>query len=97
METTIFSRRIKELRETLGLSQKEFAQSVGTTQTTLSSYENTGKTPSLDIVKNIAEKYHISLDWLCGLSDEKKQTDVISTYSDLMKLLKPQKCILEGI
>lgn len=87
METTIFSRRIKELRETLGLSQKEFAQSVGTTQTTLSSYENTGKTPSLDIVKNIAEKYHISLDWLCGLSDEKKQTDVISTYSDLMKLL----------
>lgn len=82
-QISIFSLRIKELRESLGLSQSEFAKSVGTTQTTLSSYENTNKTPSLEIVKAIAEKYNVSIDWLCGLSEKKSPSTAIETYSDL--------------
>lgn len=87
METNIFSKRVKELRESLGMSQADFAKSVNTSQTTLSSYENTDKTPSLDIVKEIASKYNVSLDWLCGISDETPSASVISTYSDIISIL----------
>ena len=82
-----FSSRIKELRESLKLSQVQFALSVGTTQTTLSSYENTNKTPSLDILKSIATTYNVSLDWLCGLSDKKDLSQTPKTYADVINLL----------
>lgn len=81
-----FSERVRSLRESLNMSQAEFAKSVDTSQTTLSSYENIDKTPSFDIVKRIAEKYEVSIDWLCGLSDNKKNNPEISTYSDMFKL-----------
>lgn len=82
-----FSSRIKELRESLKLSQSEFAKSVGTTQTTLSSYETTNKTPSLDILKSIAITYNVSLDWLCGLSEKKDLSNTPKTYTDIINIL----------
>ena len=85
--TNIFSKRVKELRESLGMSQADFAKSVNTSQTTLSSYENTDKTPSLDIVKEIALKYHISLDWLFGLSDSKSIDSLPQTMGDILRML----------
>lgn len=87
METNIFSKRIKELRESLGMSQSDFAKSVNTSQTTLSSYENTDKTPSLDIVKEIALKYNVSLDWLFGLSDNKSIDNLPQTLGDILRML----------
>lgn len=87
MSENNFSARIKALRESLNMSQMEFAKSVGTTQTTLSSYENTDKTPSLDIIKTISIKYNVSLDWLCGLTDESKSANTVTTYSDVIKAL----------
>ena len=64
---SIFSQRIKQLRNKMQLTQKSFAAAVGTTPVTLSAYENNTKKPSLDIVKDIAEKFDVSIDWLCGL------------------------------
>ena len=81
-----FSKNIKELRTSLKLTQSEFAKEIGTTQATLSSYENTDKLPSIDILMTIAHKYQVSLDWLCGLSSNKDATFSIVTYSDLINL-----------
>lgn len=87
MKNATFSSRIKELRSSLNLTQTEFADKIGTTQTTLSSYENTDKTPSLDIVKNIAEVFTVSIDWLLGYSDILDANDKPRTYSDIIRLL----------
>lgn len=87
MNESTFSSRIKELRSSLGLTQIEFAEEIGTTQATLSSYENSGKTPSLDIVKKIAEVFTISIDWLLGLSDKKDLSTAPKTYADLINIL----------
>lgn len=84
---TSFSLRIKELRDSLNMSQAEFAKSVGTTQTTLSSYETKNKTPSLEIIKEIAIKYNVSLDWLCGLCDNNNSISNLSTYAEVISLL----------
>lgn len=82
-----FSIRIKELRESSGLSQTEFAKSVGTTQTTLSAYETLDRTPSLDIVKEIAKRYNVSIDWLLGLSETKTLAPQFKTYADILHAL----------
>lgn len=87
MNEATFSSRIKELRSSLSLTQIEFAEKINTTQATLSSYENTDKTPSLDIVKKIAEVFRVSIDWLLGLSDIIDVNDIPRTYSDIIRIL----------
>lgn len=87
MNQATFSSRIKELRASLKLTQTEFADKINTTQATLSSYENTDKTPSLDIVKKIAEVFTVSIDWLLGLSDIIDANDTPRTYSDVIRIL----------
>ena len=61
--------RIKELREDRDLRQIDVAKKTGIDQRTLSNYE-TGKTnpDSYSIIK-LAEFYHVSCDYLLGVSD----------------------------
>lgn len=83
---TILSERIKELRTTKGLTQKEFAESINVSTVSVSSYETGVKTPSLDMILSIAQNYNISIDWLCGLSDNVVLDNHITTYKDLFRL-----------
>lgn len=83
----IFPARLKELRLNANLSQKEFADSIGLSPMSISSYETGNKTPSIDTAIRIAEKYNCSIDWLCGLRDEKDSKYTLETYSDLIKFL----------
>lgn len=83
----ILAKRIKELRSKLKMTQKEFAVKVGCTPATLSAYENGSKSPSLEIVKGIAENCNTSIDWLCGLSDNLKESIKPESMSDVLKLL----------
>ncbi len=84
---SILAIRIKELRKTIKMTQKEFSIYVGCTAATLSAYENGSKSPSLEIIKGIAEKCNVSIDWLCGLTDKKTYSDEIETYGDGIRLL----------
>ena len=82
----ILSERIKELRTMKGLTQREFAENINVSIVSVSSYEKGVKTPSLDMIMTIAKNYNISIDWLCGLSDNMVSDNCIATYKDLFKL-----------
>ncbi|WP_296560302.1 helix-turn-helix transcriptional regulator [uncultured Acetobacterium sp.] len=82
----IFSQRVRQLRNELNLTQKDFAEKIGLTASALSAYENNTKNPSLIVAKKISENYHVSLDWLCGLPYEEKPTEM-KLYSDLFQKL----------
>ena len=57
---------LKSFRKKYGLTQTELANFLNTTHSTISAYES-GKTTLLTAFAiQIAKKYHISLDWLCG-------------------------------
>ncbi len=84
---SILSKRIKELRNSLDMTQRQFSEKVGCTSATLSAYENSAKSPSLEIVKSVSEKCNVSLDWLCGLSEEKDRHAEIKTYADVLNIL----------
>lgn len=84
MQESSVAEKIKELRTDLKMNQKNFAAAIGIRQSTLSSYENGVVTPSNDVLLTIAQKFHVSLDWLFGLSQNKVQ---ISTLSDIIWVL----------
>lgn len=79
--------RLKELRSSLNLTQKDFAEKIGASTVSVSSYETGVKTPSLDMLLTISETFNISIDWLCGISDTPNRAGDIKTYSELISLL----------
>lgn len=84
-----FSIRLKEVRLQSGKNQKDFADMVQSTAATISAYENATKNPSLEIVMKIAEKCNVSIDWLCGLSEQKELKTKINSYKDIaLKILE---------
>lgn len=84
---SVLALRIKELRKSLNMTQKDFSAHVGCTAATLSAYENGSKSPSLEIIKSIAAKCNVSIDWLCGLSDKKTSSNIPHTLADIFEML----------
>ena len=62
--------RIRQLLEERDLKQTTVAQDLGLSRTTLSNYE-AGMTPSIENGIALANYYHVSLDYIVGLSSER--------------------------
>lgn len=62
----ILAKRIKELRQGKNLTQRQLAKMANTTATSVSAYEKGQKTPSIEVLCNIANALESSVDWLCG-------------------------------
>lgn len=62
----ILGKRIASLREEKGLTQIELAKQLNISNTTLSQYEAGNRTPGNDILKQIADYFEVSLDYLLG-------------------------------
>ena len=61
--------RIKELRQSLGISQKNLAEKVGIAQNTLAQYEKGTSKMSIDVLVNLATELDTTSDYLLGLED----------------------------
>ena len=61
--------RMKKLRKEKGLSLAALAKEIGVTPQSLSLYENADRTPSADVLYNLAAYFHVSVDYLVGTSD----------------------------
>lgn len=83
----IFSERLKQLRNSLNITQKEFAKKIGVTAAALSAYENNQKNPSIAVARRIAENFHVSIDWLCGFSEKMVSNKKPKKFSDIIQLL----------
>ena len=62
-----FGERIRIVRKNAGCSQKEFCAMLDIPQSTLSAYETDRMQPTVVSLVNIATKFNVSLDWLCGI------------------------------
>lgn len=64
--------RLKEIREDKDLSQKEVAKILKTTQQQYSKYELGIRIIPLEKISVLASYYNTSIDYLVGLTDERK-------------------------
>ena len=60
---------LKELRINRGVSQKEFAAILGVSQQTIASWEVGRTEPSNSLLKDIADYFNVSADYLLGRRD----------------------------
>lgn len=68
MET--FCKRIKELRIESGLTQKELAAKLQTSNSAVCDWEKGRTQPDLQMLVRIAELFNVQTDYLLGLSDD---------------------------
>lgn len=61
---------LKELRESLGMTQEEFGKSVGIAKSTYNNYEKGIREPKSDFWITVAKKYDVTIDYLMGYSDD---------------------------
>ncbi|MBQ8173992.1 MAG: helix-turn-helix transcriptional regulator [Clostridia bacterium] len=62
--------RVKDLREDSDKTQKEVANDLGLWLNTYRNYETGKREIPLDIAIAIAKYYHVSVDYLAGLTDD---------------------------
>ena len=62
----ILAKRIKELRQDSGLSQKELSYILNIERTTLTGYETGRRMPDAEMLCRIADYFHVSVDFLIG-------------------------------
>lgn len=61
--------RLKELRKSRGLTQKNIANIFNLDTSSICKYESNQATPPSDIVKRFAEFFQVTTDYLYGLTD----------------------------
>lgn len=80
--------RLKELRIAKGYSLQQLAKKLNLTKGTLSKYESNINTPNINILRELAKLYSVSLDYIAGLDDREmifvdkltnRQRDIINT------------------
>ena len=60
---------MKNLRQSIGLSQQELADRIGIGQTTISDYEGDRREPTARALIKLARFFNVSTDYLLGLTD----------------------------
>lgn len=78
MEDIVLGHRIKNLRISLGMNQKQFSDSLQTKVSTLSNWENGRNKPNMEKLSKIAELANISIEELLYGTNEERLTILLS-------------------
>ena len=78
---------VKELRKRRGLTQGNFCEQIGITQSYLSQVENGVKEPSIDVIKKISDALGTPMPVLFWFT--LTEEDVHESKVEVFKLLKP--------
>ena len=62
-------KRLKELREERGYTQKQVADKLGLNSVTYLHYEKEQREPPLALLADMAQLYAVTVDYLLGLTD----------------------------
>jgi transcriptional regulator with XRE-family HTH domain len=68
----VVGKRLRLLRTERKLTQEELGKVLGVGKTTISQYESEVRKPDADMLKRIAQFFDVSVDYLLGLTEEKR-------------------------
>lgn len=75
------NKKISQLIQESGLSQKEFARLIGTTPAVVSKWVNGKQNPSIDSLKTICEKFYVPFSYF--QESHESQNEIVLTFNDL--------------
>jgi len=73
-----FGKRLRTLRLEKGLNGIELGKMFNFSKSTISSWENSTREPSHEILKILANYFEVSLDYLLGISDNRFNEPVVA-------------------
>lgn len=94
--------RLKQLRKELDLTQREFAERIGTKQNTIATYEMGRNNPSDPIIRSICREFCVNEDWLRNGTGGKQNMfrsdlrDELDLIADKYDLSKKEKLLIEA-
>ena len=80
------SERMLELRE--GMTQADAGKRIGKTQQVWARYESGAVKPNAEMILQICSSFHVSADWLLGLTDERAPGAAVTTDARIAELEK---------
>ena len=90
-----FSKRLKQSRQDLKMTQKELSDKTGIKRTTSASYEGGNISPSFENVKTLAEALGVTTDYLSGKSEYKTLVEKFDAKFDTEKIKSEVKLAQE--
>lgn len=66
----MYFKRLRDIREDTDLTQSEVAKHLGIAQTVYSRYERGYQTIPLELLIQLADLYHVSIDYLVGRTNK---------------------------
>ena len=91
-------KNLKKARKKKGLTQQKLADLAQTTKSSISDYEKGKAAPRADTLVNIAKALDVSLDWLCGFTEEYSYIqNVVSSFILILDVCKPSIAINNNI
>lgn len=87
-------KKLKELRKNMKITQKEFCEQFGITQPTLSYWENELREPDGKTLKDIANYFQVSIDYLMDNEESIKENELSKLERKLTKEEKEKMMIM---
>ena len=93
----MFAARLKALREKKDLSQMELANILDVAQQTVASWEKGKSSPNYDLLKRIAVYFHVTADYLLGLTDSPMSPAENSAFIQAVLASEDKRAIMEAL
>lgn len=81
-----FGEKLKSLRTEAGMTQADLAKRLSITESVVSYYELQERTPSPDVLIQLADIFHVTTDYLLGI-DHRKMIDISDLSDEDMRFL----------
>ncbi len=65
----MYELKLKTIRLSKNITQKQLATEVGLTEAAIQNYENERRKPNYDVLISIADYFDVSIDYLVGRTD----------------------------
>lgn len=93
----MFKERLLNLRKAKNLTQQELSDKLHMSRATYAQYEIGRREPDFETLKKLAEFFHVSTDYLLGLTDDPSSHDVDEpTEQDLEELMRKGGLMFHG-
>lgn len=83
-----FGERLIEVRKEYGYTRESLAKSLGISKYTLRNYELGATEPGHTFLKQISDFFHVSIDYLMGLTDEPEILDTFALSASEQTIIK---------
>lgn len=81
-----FNIRLRELRNSKGLSQQQLADIVGMSKSSINMYERGDREPGLELLEAFADYFNVDMDYLVGKTNNPRKNLITSNKPDNAEL-----------